>query len=417
MHIEVIGINYKKTPVALRSKVAIGCHQLPEALISLHNYVDQGMILCTCNRTEIYSIGDSDSLASGLIEFLKTRSGLSEIELKPYIYNFTDEEAVRHLFQVASGLDSMIIGEYEILGQVKRALQAAEKSGLIKLPLLELFRFAVKTGRQARTQTGISRNALSISSVALDLAMKRVSDISGCRIVVVGAGEAGQQVARAAKERGASQITVLSRSSRKGKAFAREIQGVWSPLPNLVRELAESDIAIGCSGAPHTVLKLEMVNEAMQCRTGRPLVIIDIGVPCNVDPEAKQVKNVFLYNIDDLTMLCQNNYQQRLSEIQNAENIINAAVDKFMSYWHELKVKPIIAALVDKAENVRQAKVEMALKKATRLTDEERTQLEMMSKAIIQTILYEPIECLKSNHKNAEYLRIVKELFALGEEK
>ena len=413
MRIGLIGINYKKTPVGVRSKVAIGSQQLPEALSGLHDYVRQGIILCTCNRTEIYSITDTDCEASGAEEFLLAHSGLSKSELEPYIYTAADEEAVCHLFRVASGLDSMVIGEYEILGQVKRALLEAEKCGLIDSPLLDLFRAAVKTGRLVRTKTGISRNALSVSSVAVDLAQRVAGDISGCKITVIGAGEAGQQAVRAVKERGASKITVMSRSSRKGTAFAREIQGTWVPLNNLVRELAGSDIVICCSGAPHTILKLKMVEEAMLDRPDHPLVVIDIGVPCNVDSGVKKLRNVFLYNIDDLTGASHANYQQRQDEVDGAEILINSAVEKFIAGWHELKVKPLITALVNKAESVRLAKLNLTLKKTAGLSDTERVHVEMMSKAIVQTLLHEPVKCLKSNHKNGEYLRIVKELFSL----
>lgn len=417
MHIEVVGINYKTTPAAVRSKVAIGSLQLGDALLELHRHISQGTILCTCNRTEIYSISPEEDNSKEIIEFLKSRSGLTDAKLIPYVYIYKDTEAVNHLFRVASGLDSMIIGEYEILGQVKRSLKEAEKCGFVESPLLELFRRAVSAGRKARAKTKISRNALSVSSVSVGLASQVVGDIKNCRILVIGAGEAGQQVAKASRERGASQITVASRSSRKGTVFAKQISGNWVPMQNLSQELLNCDIVICCSGAPHTILKQEMIAEAMRLRSNKPLVIVDIGIPCNVDSGVKLLKNVSLFNIDELTTITEVNFQQRSQEIQKAQQIVNTEVEKFMTYWHELKVKPLITALVTKAETIRQSRLNSTLKKVPDLSSEQRSQIEALSKSIIQKILHEPIECLKSNHKNEEYFRIVSELFCLSEEK
>jgi glutamyl-tRNA reductase len=247
--------------------------------------------------------------------------------------------------------------------------------------------------------------------------MQMTHEFKHSKILVIGSGEASQRAAKVSRERGAAQITVLSRSSKKGKAFAREIQGKWSPMSSLEKELVDHDIVLCCSGAPHTVLKMSMVKEAMKLRSQHPLFIIDIGVPCNVDREVKGLKNVFLHDIDELTAICQINYEQRRDEIQKAESIIKSEKENFMAYWHELKVKPIIKALVNKAENIRQEKLISALKKSPDLTDRERAQFELLSKSITQKLLHEPIQCLKANHKNEEYLRIVNQLFRLDEEK
>lgn len=414
MQICVVGINYKKTPVAIRSRMAIGSAQLPEALKSLHNYVSQGIILATCNRTEIYALSEKDECdTSGCTRFLADRGDLPELELAPHTYAYHGEAAVRHLFKVASGLDSMIIGEYEILGQVKRALEEAKKSGLVELPLLNLFNHAVRTGRRVRAETAISKNAISVSSVAVDLASQVVGDIRQQRIVVVGAGEAGSLVARACKERGASNIVVVNRSPQKGIELATSLNGKWVPMGGLGQELARCDIVISCSGAPHTVLKVRMIEEAMKVRQQRPLVIIDIAVPRGVDSEVKSLKNIYLYDIDELVSTCQSNHNHRQEEIQSAMRIVDEEVSKFIRYWQELAVRPLVKALLEKAESVRRAKLEMTLKKMPELSDEQKSYLDAMTRAIVQKLLHEPVKCLKSNHKKDGYRQIVKELFSL----
>jgi len=418
MQIYVVGVNYRKTPSAIRGKLAIGAGQLHDALLSLHDYVPQGIILCTCNRTEIYSIAQEESGESASINFLSARANLSQADLLQHTYVYHGEAAVEHLFRVASGLDSMIIGEFEILGQVRRALEEAEKTRLVGLPLLNLFRHAVRVGRRVRAHTDISKNALSVSSVAVDLAARSIGDMSSCRVVVIGAGEAGQLAAKASKERGASQIVVVSRSQEKGRTLAAMLQGTWSPMEKLGQELAACDIAISCSGAPHTVLKFDFVEEVMNTRPDRPLVIIDIAVPPDVEYQVRQMNNIFLYDIDELTNICDSNRKQRECEILSATEILDDEVKKFISYWQELEVRPVISALVRRSEGIRQAKLDMTLKKLPHLTSEEQAHLEAMTKAIVKEVLHKPIQRLKSNnHKREEYLEIIKELFSLDGKK
>lgn len=418
MQVCVVGINHKTTPVAIRSRVAIGTSRLPEALLSLNNYIAPGIILGTCNRTEVYTLVEEASMASASIDFLCQRDNLPQEALLPYVYVYHGEAAIKHLFCVASGLDSMIIGEYEILGQVKNALKEAEKMGLLELPLVNLFRHAIRTGRRVRAETGISRNALSVSSAAVGLATRVLGDIRCCRVVVIGAGEAGQLAARACRERGSSHIVVVSRSQKKAEALATSLAGSWASMDRLGQELTTCDIAISCSGAPHTILKLGQVEEVMKARPQKPLVIIDIAVPPDVDQEVKQLDNVFLYNIDQITKVCETNNQNRQDEISSAVEIVDSEVQRFTAYWRELEVKPLITALVRKAEEIRRAKLEMTLKKLPKLSDNEQAHLEAMTKSIVRKILHEPIQQLRNGNQDREkYLQVVRELFNLDEKK
>jgi len=419
MQLSLVGVNHKTTPVAIRGKLAIGSGQLQEALVSLRDYVSQGIILCTCNRVEVYAQTESgDSGVPAITRFLNARANLPEAEFLKYIYAYQGEAAVKHLFRVACGLDSMIIGEFEVLGQVRRALEEAEKSRLVELPLLELFRSAVRVGRRARVETGISENAVSVSSVAVDLARQVVGDIRPCKVVVIGAGEAGSLVARVCREQGVSRMVVVSRLKEKGESLAEVLGGRWVPRESLRQELADSDIVISCSGAPHSILKLGLLSEIMSTRSGHPLVIIDIAVPQDVEPEIGKLSNVFLYDIDELTRVCELNQQGREGEVSKAMEIVDDAVAMFSLRWQQFEVRPVISALVRKAEEIRQAQLELTLKKLPALSDEERSYLEAMTKAIVQKMLHEPIQCLKNDiHNRQAYVRIVSELFHLNGKK
>jgi len=419
MHVCVVGVNHQTTPVAIRGKLAITTGQLQDALLSLHNHISQGIILCTCSRTEVYALAEESALAeSAIINFLKTQANLSPEDLRRYAYTHYDEAAVRHIFRVAAGLDSMIIGEYEVLGQVRRALEEAEKSCLVKRPLLNLFRQAVRTGRRVRAETDISKNALSVSSVAVDLAVRAVDDIRKSKILVIGAGEAGKLVAKASRQRGASQIVVVSRSKENGIALSEMLHGKWVPMEDLKDQLINCDIAISCSGAPQAVLELETVQSVMSSRPEHPLLIIDIAVPPDVESEVKQLDNVFLYDIDDLIKICDSNHNQRHDEVKSAMVIVDDEVGRFMSDWQELEVRPVIRALSKKAENIRRSQLRSTLKKLPELSDEELAHLEAMTKSIVNKLLHEPIQRLKSDPGNREkHIQTISEFFRLDEKK
>ncbi len=414
MHTSVVGVNHNTTSLVLREKLAISPARLPDSLQLLRRYVAHGIILFTCNRTEVYAV-DSRPCEQASINFLKAWANISEADLLPYMYTYRDKSVFKHLFRVASGLDSMIIGEFEVLGQVGQALEAADKAGMVNLPLGNLFRQAIRTGRRVRQETGISKNALSVSSVAVNLAKEVVGDLDGCKVLVIGAGEVGRLVARAARERGASQIVVYSRSHKKALALAEALGSASVASGNLTEELTTADIAISCTAAPHMVLKLDQVERVMCVRPDRPLVIIDIAVPRDVAPEVKQLDNVFLYNIDDLTGICDLNCNQREKESQKALEIVKAEVDKFNDRWMALEVRPVVSALVRKAEGIRRAQLAMALKKLPGLSDEERDSLEAMTKTMMTRFLNDPIQYLKVNaYNNKVYAQMVDELFRLN---
>jgi glutamyl-tRNA reductase len=417
MQIHVVGVNHSTTPIEIREKLAVSSHHMSDALRLLHNYVSQGLILSTCNRTEVYSITSSGDSSQPGTDFLKAWANISDADLLPYLYSYQNEAAVKHLFRVAAGLDSMIIGEFEILGQVKQSLETAKKAHLVDHPLRNIFHQALRVGRRVRENTGISKNALSVSSVAVGLAAKAVGNLANCKALVIGTGEAGRLVAKALKERGISQITTTSRSYEKASALASALGGNSINIGNLSQEIGTYDIVISCTGAPHLILNYRTIENALQARSNRPLVIIDIAVPRDVEPEVRQISNVFLYDIDDFTHLSELNRHQRETEMQKAMEIIEAEVGRFVAWWRAIEVKPIISSLVRKAEDISQAQLDLTLKKLRKLSPEEQESLKTMTKAIVQKILHDPIQCLKKNaHGRDDYTTMVNELFRLDKE-
>ncbi len=416
MNISLVGINHEASPVALREKVAISSEQLPDALSRLRHHLSCGIVLSTCNRTEIYTTyGDGRYAEKVSFNFLRAQADVPEVVLLQHVYFSKDEAAAGHLLRVASGLDSMIIGEFEILGQVGQALEAAEKAKMVNLPLRHLFQSAIRTGRRVREATGISKSALSVSSVAVELATRVVDDPKSCKMLVIGTGEAGRLVAKAAKDRGLSQILVASRTQERASTLATTLGGIPITLSNLAEELGTCDIVVTCAGAPRRILDSHRVKAAMKTRPESPLVVIDIAVPRNVEPAVAQIDNVFLYNIDGLTQISDLNRRQREEETQKVEKIIAAEVAKFVAWWRAFEVRPVVSALMSKAEAIRSTQLNKTLKKVHPLSDEERDSLEAMTKSIVTKILREPIQYLKANaNTNKDYAEIVSELFQLG---
>jgi glutamyl-tRNA reductase len=415
MRISLVGIDHQTAPVAIREKVAISAKKLPEVLSMLHAYIPRGIILSTCNRTEVYTIdSDAHHAEKASLDFLKARLGISDAALLQHVYLLEDRAAVEHLFRVASGLESMIVGEFEVLGQVGHALEVAEGMGMVNLPLRHIFQSAIRAGRRVREETGISRNALSVSSVAVDLAAGIVGDLKGCKMLVIGAGEAGRLAAKVARDRGIPRMMVVGRTQQRAAALAAELGGTPISSGNLREELATANIVVTCAGAPHRILSVGQVKRAMEKRPALPLAIIDIAVPRNVEPAVGQIKNVFLYNIDDLIGLSKLNRQQREDEMQKAGQIVADELDKFTAWWQEFKVRPLIRALTSKAEEIRRSQFDRTLKKLPQLSEGEQYSLEMMTRSIVNKILKDPVQYLKINGSK-NYVEMIKEIFRLEE--
>jgi glutamyl-tRNA reductase len=411
-----VGINHQTAPITIREKASINVDKLEDSLSRLHSHVPQAIILSTCNRTEIYTTSKEDDNTSRISrDYLKTLASVDGDELLPYLYLYQDKDAVEHLFRVASGLESMAIGEFEVLGQVKQALDIAKKAGTVNLPLRQLFQHAIQTGRRVRQETAISKNALSISSVAVEFAAGTMGDLTRCNILIIGTGEAGRLVARVASERQVSRIAIASRKMSKALNLAQELNAVAVGPDDLAAEMNSANVVVTCTRAPHWILHCRQVEEIMKNRHGLPLVIIDIAVPRNVEPEVGQIRNVFLYNIDDLTAISDLNRSQRENEVHHAEKIIQTEIDKFISWWQLLEVRPTVSALMQKAEEIRCSQMNRTLKKIPSLSEEQHQRIDAMTRSIIAKILKDPVHYLKAN-ANSEDIGLVKELFNLNED-
>lgn len=416
MRLNIVGLNHQTAPVIIREKASINIDKLEGSLSQLRSCVSQAIILSTCNRTEIYTVSkENDNTWMTSTDYLKILIPADNDELLPYLYTYQDKDAVEHLFRVASGLESMAIGEFEVLGQVRQALDIAKKMGMVDLPLRQLFQHAIRTGRRVRQETGISKNALSVSSVAVEFVASMVGDLTKCNVMIIGTGEAGKLAAKVAKERQISRIAIASRKMPNALKLARELNAIAVGPDNLVTEIATANVIITCTRAPHWILSRRQIEKIMKSRPELPLVIIDIAVPRNVEPEVSQIRNVFLYNIDDLTAISKLNRSQRECEVHRAEEIIRMEIDKFMLWWQLLEVRPTVSALMQKAEGIRCSQLKKTLKKLPSLSEDQCQSIDAMTKSIVAKILKDPIYYLKAN-ANSKDIGLVEELFDLNKD-
>jgi glutamyl-tRNA reductase len=351
------------------------------------------------------------------LSFLSAHLGIAAEDLRDYTYCSMDREVIEHAFGMASGLDSMVVGEFEILGQVGAALDAAEKASTANLALRQLFRNAIRTGRRVRDETAISRNAVSVSSIAIDLITEVFGSLEKTKMIVIGAGEAGRLVAKVAKERGLVDLRVTSRTRERAAELASGLRAKAFNLVDLVDEMKTADIVVACTNAPHWIMDTEQVSRVLSFRNGDPLVMMDISVPRNIEPAIGTLQHVVLYNIDDLSRISDANRQGREAEIRKAGDIVAEETQRFFEWWQTLKYRPVVTSLMSKAEEIRRSHLEKTLKRLRPLSDEELESLESMTKAIVTKILHDPIRCLKgSDENNGDYAAVVSELFRLNKE-
>ena len=417
MHIVGIGINHKSAPVEVRERIALLEEELPSALAHLRRYVAEGAILSTCNRTEVYATApDGPSGLEALVSFLAENRGITPGEMTPHMYTHTQEDVARHLFAVASGIDSMILGETEILGQVREALTEASRAEAIGLPLSRLFHWALRTGRMARERTAISRHSVSVSYAAVQMARQVFGGLKQCRVMVISAGEAGKLTARSLKDTGASEIAVANRTYSKAVALASELGGRPLDFERIPEALVDFDIVISATASARYVLPTEMVAQAMSRRDGRPLCLIDIAVPRDIDPESRLIDNVYLYDIDDLEAVSLANMAERKKAVGRVQEIVDGEAQKFMQWLLSLEAVPVIKSLRSKAESIRQREARKSMAKLRHLSSEDLERVEALTKAIAKGLLHDPIVSLKAQGESKGYIEAARELFRLEQE-
>jgi glutamyl-tRNA reductase len=411
MFITLVGISHKTSPVAVRERFAFAPEELPAAL---PRFGGGAVLLSTCNRTEVYLAAHHPIAAGSVIALLRELKGSVEAPDEIY-YQLTDLEAARHLFRVAAGIESMVLGESEILGQVRTAFSAATAAHTNNAVLSQLFHAAIRVGRQARSQTHISRNAVSVSSTAVRLAKRTLGELSQRTVLVVSAGEAGKLTARSLAEHGASNLLVTSRTEGRAKELAADLSGKTVPFERLGDAMNEADIVITSSSAPEFLIGPREVAQAVAGRNGRPLLLIDIAVPRDIDPTVREHPQVHLYDIDDLQALVDDNRSAREREVSKVEGLIDDGLRRFEEWLRSRGVVPTVAALRERAETVREAELSRTMKRLRGLSAEQQASVEAMASALVKKLLHDPIDRLKGDD-GERYVAAVRDLFALDPE-
>jgi glutamyl-tRNA reductase len=410
MHITLVGINHTTAPVAVRERFIFAAEELPAAL---PRFGGAAILLSTCNRTEAYLASHHPIAAASVIALLRELKDAPDVEDEVF-YHLAGQDAVRHLFRVAAGVESMVLGEAEILGQVRGAFSAATAAGTHNAVLSQLFHEAIRVGRRARSETAIGRNAVSVSSTAVALARQVLGDLSSRTVLVVSAGETGKLTARNLARNGASRLLVTNRRKERAKVLAAELEGEAVPFEKLPVAMADADIVISSSAATEFLIGPAEVSRAVASRNGRPLLMIDIAVPRDIDPSVREFPQVHLYDIDDLQAVVQENLNARRQELAKVERVVDDGVAHFVDWLRERGVVPTVAALRGRAEELREAELARTLKRAPELNAKQRAAVEALSSALVKKLLHDPITRLKGAD-GERYVGTLRELFALDE--
>jgi len=414
--IVVVGLNHETAPVGVREALAFPKERLPEALARVRQEAGLGeaVILSTCNRVEVYGRSTAESL-DAVSGFLARFHGREPAEIAPHLYRLEGEAAVRHAFRVAASLDSMVMGEPQILGQVKEAYEAAEKAGSLGSVLNALRNRSVAAAKRARTETAIGRNAVSVSHVAVELARKIFGDLRDRAVLLVGAGKMSEVAARQMVRDGARASVLGGRTFERAEQLAAALGGRAAPFEALRGELARADIVISGTGAPGVVIQRADVEAAQAARRGRPLFLIDIAVPRDVAEDAGKVKGVFLYDLDDVKQVAEANLRERKKEAHAAEAILEQEIREFLEWRRSLDVVPLLVELRRRADEIRKAEVDKARKRLGPLSPEQERALEAATAAIVNKLLHGPTVHLKEAAGNgqSEHVGFIRKLFGL----
>lgn len=420
MHISLVGISHKTAPVAVREHFAFAADELPELLARLGRTHAGAAVLSTCNRTEVY-VADAHANAHAgaravtdprpIVALLSEMKGERAMEGAPF-FALSGADAARNLFRVAAGIESMVIGESEILGQVRGAFTAATAAGTHTPALSRLFHTAIRVGRRVRTQTDISRGAVSVSSTAVALARTTLGDLSGMHVLVVGAGEAGQLTAGNLAGSGIASMTVTSRTAERTREIAETLGARAVRFDRRAQAIAQADIVISSTAAPGFVIDRTMIAAAMRGRDERPLLLIDIAVPRDIEPAAASVPGVHLHDIDALQDVARATLHLRRQEVARAEAIVDGDVRAYMDWLGSLEVVPTVAALRARAEAVRAAEVERTLPKMA-MSAADRKRVDAMTAAIVKKLLHAPIARLKQPGDGERYVEAARALFGI----
>ncbi|MGM0900263.1 MAG: glutamyl-tRNA reductase [Bacillota bacterium] len=394
MHIMVVGLNYRTAPVEIRERLTFDENNLRDAMQSLQNKksILENIIISTCNRTEIYAV--VDQLHTGryyIKEFLADWFGMEQSEFSPYLFVYEQDGAVEHLFKVACGLDSMVLGETQILGQVRTSFLIGQEENTTGTVFNHLFKQAITVAKRAHSETDIGANAVSISYAAVELAKKIFGTLENKHVLILGAGKMGELAIQNLHANGAKKVTVINRTYQKAEDLANRFSGVAKTLKELQCALVDADILISSTGAKDFVVTKEMMNMVSGLRKGKPLFMVDIAVPRDLDPGIGELENMFLYDIDDLEGIVEANLQERKKAAEKIMLNIEEEIVLFKQWLNTLGVVPVISALRVKALEIQQETMSSIERKLPHLTEREIKVLNKHTKSIINQLLKDPI--------------------------
>jgi glutamyl-tRNA reductase len=413
-----IGVSHKTAPVEVRERVALTDAQAGEFLRDLRGTADvqEAVAISTCNRTELYLVvGDPVEAESRALAMLSSRAGIRPTELAPAIYAHRNCDAARHLFRVVSGLESMIVGEHEIQGQVKTSYQGALARETTGPLTTRLFKAALETGKRVRTETGIGERRLSVPAVAVALANELLADLEGREVVILGTGETSELTARALADSGVRTVFVATRRRDRALGLARRYRGTSVNFDELPRALGRADIVVSATASPHTLLEARELAEVMKARDGRSMLLIDLAVPRDIDASCAELEGVSLYDIDDLQAVIARNRRVRQAEARKAEGIIEEEIQQFAAWLGSLEVLPTLAALRTRADEIAKQVVRENEGKWESASPRDRERVEAVVQALVNRLLHEPTVRMKELRDDRAHLRtaIVRELFGL----
>ena len=422
MHLIVVGLSHKTAPVEIRERLAVPESRLGEALTRLCSYpgVKEGILLSTCNRVEVYSVVEDVDTGYGRIqEFLAdTHLSLSSEQLTPHLYWHTGDRAIAHLFRVASSLDSMIIGESQILGQLKDAFEVALAHKTTGVIMNKVVKKAISVAKRVRTETKIAEMAVSVSYAAVELAKKIFSNLQEKTVLLVGAGEMAKLAAKHLIANGVGHVRITTRTPQHAVDLAERFGGTAVPFDQFKDDMASADIVLVSTGAAHYLVGAEDVHRAVQERMNRPMFLIDISVPRNIDPAVRHVDNAFLFDIDDLKHRVEQNRAGRVHEAEKAERMVIEEVTMILDWMKSLEVTPTIVALRNRVEDIKRAEVEKVLGRLGHLSAQDRELVEGLASSIVNKLIHRTMVTLKNEVNSSSgpaFVEAARQFYALDQ--
>jgi len=412
--LSVATVNHHTASLDVREKISVSDNELDDLLLRVQRQLGPTAIISTCNRLEFYTTGAETT--EQLADYLQQETSMNEIEVQNYFRIYQGESAVRHLYRVSSGLESLVIGEAEILGQVRTAFAHAADTGVDDSMLVRLFHGAIRAGRRVRSETSIGHRSVSVSSIAVQKIRDHHTDLQKANVLIIGAGEAARLIAESLVEQDVSQIYVANRTQSRAESLAKKLDGIAVQYSNLMEVINDVDVVITATGAPDTLISAEEMNKALLLRQKTSLLIMDIGLPRDVDPHVADLPNVTYFDMEALQEIAAENGKARAQEIGSAERLIEEELKEFSIWLENLQTQPTIASISARSEKIRKDAVDKSLRRLN-LDEGQQEEINALTRAIVKRILHDPIVALREyGNQDTHYVEVVHKLFGLNDE-